>query len=61
MGVKLVEFYEKASKDYGAMGRMKLALLTQISSTKAAGEADSPENIKKFEQALVQLRQPAAA
>jgi hypothetical protein len=56
MGVRLTEFYDKASKEFGAMGRMKLALLTQISSTKAAGEADSPDAIKKFELALTQLR-----
>ncbi|MFI5312049.1 MAG: hypothetical protein ACHQQ3_12495 [Gemmatimonadales bacterium] len=60
MGVKLVGYYETASKEYGALGRMKLALLTQISSTKAANEADSIDNVKKFEDAIAQLRKAAA-
>ena len=59
MAAKLTEFYAQASKDYGVMGRMKLAMLTKISSEKAGTEADSPENIKLFEQALVQLKAAA--
>ena len=42
------------------MGRMKLAILTKVASAKAAEEADSPENIRLFEQALLQLRKEAA-
>ena len=48
MAAKLTEFYAQASKQYGVMGRMKLAMLTKISSEKAGAEADSPENIKLF-------------
>ncbi len=61
MGARLVGYFEKAAAQYGAMGRMKLAMLTSISSAKAEGEADSPENIKKFEQALEQLQQTMKA
>jgi len=57
MGARLIEFYEKTGKEFGFEGRMKLALLTAIPSTRANAEADSPENIQKFEQAFSQLRQ----
>lgn len=56
MAAKLTEFYAQATKQYGVMGRMKLAMLTKISSEKAGGEPDSPENIKLFEQAMAQLK-----
>lgn len=56
MAAKLTEFYAQAAKQYGVMGRMKLAMLTKISSEKAGTEADSPENIKLFEQAMLQLK-----
>jgi len=59
MAAKLNEFYAQAAKQYGVMGRMKLAMLTKISSEKAGLEADSPENIKLFEQAMLQLKQAA--
>jgi hypothetical protein len=57
MAAKLTEYYAQATKEYGVMGRMKLAMLTKISSEKAGNEPDSPENIKLFEQALIQLKQ----
>jgi hypothetical protein len=56
MAAKLNEFYAQASKEFGITGRMKLAMLTKISSEKAGTEADSPENIKLFEQAMAQLK-----
>jgi hypothetical protein len=59
MATKLTEFYAQATKQYGVMGRMKLAMLTKISSEKAGNEPDSPENIKLFESALLQLKQAA--
>ncbi len=59
MAAKLTAFYDQAAKQYGVMGRMKLAMLTKISSEKAGTEADSPENIKLFEQAMLQLKQAA--
>ena len=57
MAAKLTAFYAEATKQYGVMGRMNLAMLTIISSEKAGTEADSPENIKLFEQAMLQLKQ----
>ncbi|HWY65292.1 MAG TPA: hypothetical protein VNX61_08755 [Rhizomicrobium sp.] len=56
MAAKLTEFYAQAAKQYGVMGRMRLAMLTKISSEKAGAEVDSPENIKLFEQAMLQLK-----
>jgi len=56
MAAKLTEFYAQATKQYGVMGRMKLAMLTKIPSEKAGAEPDSPENIKLFEQAMLQLK-----
>ena len=56
MAAKLTEFYAQASKQYGVMGRMKLAMLTKISSERAGTEPDSPDNIKLFEQAMAQLK-----
>jgi hypothetical protein len=56
MGVKLNEFYKQAAQEFGLAGRIKLAMLTKISSEKAEAADDSPENIRVFEQALQQLR-----
>ena len=59
MAQKLTDYYAQAAKEFGIMGRMKLAMLTKIPSEKAGTEADSPDNIKLFEQALSQLRKAA--
>jgi hypothetical protein len=52
----LTEFYAQAAKDYGVTGRMRLAMLTKISSEKAASEPDSADNIKLFQNAFSQLK-----
>jgi hypothetical protein len=59
MAAKLSEFYKQAAQEFGLAGRIKLAMLTKISSEKAASADDSPENIRIFEQALKQLRSGA--
>lgn len=56
MAAKLNEFYKQAAQEFGLTGRIKLAMLTKISSEKAEAADDSPENIRIFEQALQQLR-----
>jgi hypothetical protein len=56
MGAQLVGYFEKVGAEFGAAGRMKLAMLTLITSAKAGSEADSAENIRKFEEAIGQLR-----
>jgi|HubBroStandDraft_5_1064220.scaffolds.fasta_scaffold515616_2 hypothetical protein len=56
MAAKLNEFYKQAAQEFGLAGRIKLAMLTKISSEKAEAAEDSPDNIRIFEQALQQLR-----
>ena len=56
MAARLLDYFEQIKKEHGNVGRMKLAMLTQISSARAGTEADSPENIQKFEEALAQVR-----
>ena len=56
MGARLLGYYEKVTKEYGIKGRMKLALLTSITSMTAENEDDSPGNIKKFEEAMAQIK-----
>ena len=56
MAAKLNDFYKQAAQEFGLAGRIKLAMLTKISSEKAEAAEDSAENIRIFEQALAQLR-----
>lgn len=56
MGAQLIAYYEKVAKEFGIKGRMKLALLTSITSVTASDEDDSPANIQKFEQAIAQIK-----
>jgi hypothetical protein len=56
MGAQLAGYFETVSKEFGIKGRMKLALLTRITSVTAPKEADSPANIQKYEKAMAQIR-----
>lgn len=56
MGQKLLKFYEDAKKLGGIKAQMRLAAITKTPSTKAGGEADSLENIKKFESAMAEIK-----
>ena len=56
MAETLVSYYTEIEKEFGFTGRMKLAMLTKISSDKAESVADSPENVRAFELAVKQLR-----
>jgi hypothetical protein len=56
MGVKLQAKYEQIGKEFGPQGRMKLALLTQISSIKAAELEDSVENMNLISSAIAEVR-----
>ncbi len=60
MGAQLVGFFDKVGKEFGVKGRMKLALLTSITSRVASTEQDSPDNIRKFERAIEQIREGGA-
>ncbi len=56
MGMVLVHRYEEIGREMGSLGRMKLAMLTKLSSTRAAEVEDSASNIKLVEDAIAQLR-----
>jgi len=56
MGVKLLAFYDDAQKIGGLKGKMRLAMITGISSAKAGSEPDSSENIKKFTDGIAELK-----
>ena len=56
MADKLVQLYEEASKLGGLKAKMRMSILTRIPSNKAADVADDPETVKKFEDALAEIR-----
>ena len=56
MADKLMQFYEEAGKLGGLKAKMRLSILTSVSSTKAAEMGDDAEIVKKFEQALDEIR-----
>lgn len=56
MAEKLVRYYDEANKMGGIKARMRLAVLTNIPSAKAESEPDSSENVKKFEDAMREIR-----
>lgn len=56
MADKLIKFFEEAQNLGGMKARMRLAVLTNISSKKAQTEPDSPENMNKFEKAMQELK-----
>ena len=55
MGQKLVEYYGKAEQMGGLKAKMRLAMITAVSSQKAAETPDSTELIQKFEAAMKEL------
>jgi len=52
MGHKLLSYFEIAKAKGGLKTQMKLAMITKMSSAKAASEEDSPANIAIFEKAI---------
>ncbi len=55
MGAALTAYFEKAKAKGGLAAQVKFAMLTKMSSEQASQAPDSPENIKKFEEALAKL------
>ncbi len=60
MGAKLAEFYQTAAGIGGFKAQMRLAMLTLVPSSKAATAADSPENIRKFTNAINEIKKEFA-
>lgn len=56
MGIQLKQRYEDVGREMGSLGRMKLAMLTKMSSTHAAEVEDSASNLKLVDDAIAQLR-----
>ena len=56
MGVLLMKRYEDVGKEMGAVGRMKLAMLTKMTSGTAEKAEDSVSNLKLVDDAIAQLR-----
>jgi hypothetical protein len=56
MGMVLKSRYEQVGNELGSTGRMKLAMLTKISSIKAAEIEDSADNLKIVDDAIAQIR-----
>ena len=56
MAQKMVEFYDKAKQLGGFKAQMRLALLTGITSQAATSQPDTPDALKKFENAMNELR-----
>ncbi len=55
MGAKLLKAFDIAKDEGGVQVQMRLAMKSGMSSTKAGGEPDSPENIQKMEAALKEV------
>ena len=59
MGMQMKKRYEDIGNELGVSGRMKLALLTKISSIQAAELPDSADNLKLIDEALAKIRMGA--
>ena len=55
MGAKLLEIYEIVTKKAGFKGRMRLAVRTGISRTRAAGMSDDKKTVTQFKRAAVAI------
>ena len=55
MGAKLQKAFQIAKDADGLQAEMRLAMKSGMSSQKAAGAPDSPENIQKMETALKEV------
>jgi hypothetical protein len=56
MGIKLLRYFHNASKQGSLKAKMRLVVLTNISSQTASKLPDSPDNIRKFEKAMIEIR-----
>lgn len=54
MGAQLEAIFAEVIQQ-GVAARVKFAMLTKMSSTQAAVADDSPENVKRFKDALLEM------
>ncbi len=52
MAEKLVKYYKFVQDEKGLQGKMQLAMKTGVPSAKAALSPDSPDVLKKFQEAI---------
>lgn len=55
MGAILVKHYEYVQQKLGFSGRVELAKLTKVPYIIAAEQPDSPENLRRFEDAVAKV------
>ena len=55
MADRLMKYYQYVAEQAGLGGKIKLAQITQVPSTKAAMEADTPEAIQRFQAAIQEI------
>ncbi len=55
MAQQLMKYYEFVKANGGAVAQMRLAMMTNVPSTKAAELPDSPDNIAKFKDAIKKI------
>jgi hypothetical protein len=55
MGAALKKYYEFVEKNAGLSGRMRLAVMTNVPSQKAADVPDTPDIIAKFKAAVKEI------
>jgi hypothetical protein len=55
MGDKLLKYYEFIKANGGPPERMRVAMITGITSISAKSVPDSPENIEKFKGAIKEV------
>ena len=60
MADRLMQYYQYVSEQAGLNGKVKLAQMTNIPSTKAAVEPDSQDAIQKFKDAIREITGKAA-
>ncbi len=60
MGEMMIKYYDFVAKKGGNVARYRLALATGIASQHAMLKPDSPENIKKFKEAVREITGEAA-
>jgi len=55
MGEKIVALFEKAKAIGGFKGQMRLAVITKISLQRSVSEPDTPETLKRVEDAFREI------
>lgn len=55
MGEKLLQYYKYIEDNEGVFGKIRLAQLTLIPSARARIEADTPEIIERFKNAIEKI------